>query len=343
VLLSGEAAGEAEAVASAIAAAKRDVPTLVVSAQGVLTERGEVESDSAAAVLAWAGPTATPYIVDRPRADESVAWLTREVLADRAADLSALFTFVAPEGVAPSSLEPLEDLPKELPLIGGGTRPGPHRLYSVERGGAVRSGTAAALGVRGLSKPSIRCALGCRLLGPLGRITKASGSMVLEIDGQNALDVLSVATSHLSGQPLVLVALASQNDEETRPDLVTRAVQGVDPLRGGLVVGDDARTGEWIAFAVRDASRSRAELDAAIRHLAREIAGAAPRFGLYISCVGRGTGLYGTPDVDVRAIKARFPEMPLGGMHASFEIVRVDGRPTLQLYSGVLGVFSSPS
>jgi small ligand-binding sensory domain FIST len=75
----------------------------------------------------------------------------------------------------------------------------------------------------------------------------------------------------------------------------------------------------------------------------RETAGAQPAFGIYVSCAGRGASLYGAQDVDVRVIKHRFPELPLAGMHSSFEIAPHAGAPTLQLYTGVFALFTRPS
>ena len=62
-----------------------------------------------------------------------------------------------------------------------------------------------------------------------------------------------------------------------------------------------------------------------------------------MSCAGRGNGLYGAPDVDVRLLRSRFPEVPVAGLHSSFEIAPSGGRPALQLYTGVVGLFAAPS
>ena len=71
--------------------------------------------------------------------------------------------------------------------------------------------------------------------------------------------------------------------------------------------------------------------------------GAAPRFGIYLNCAGRGSSLYGKRDVDLKILKARLGELPLAGMQSSFEVSEVGGKPSLQLYTGVLGLFTSPS
>jgi small ligand-binding sensory domain FIST len=98
-----------------------------------------------------------------------------------------------------------------------------------------------------------------------------------------------------------------------------------------------------MAFAVRDAAAARIDLEAITARLSRETAGAAPRFGVYVSCAGRGASLYGAQDVDTRVIRGRFPDLPLVGLHSSFEIAPHGGSPALQLYTGVLTLFTVPS
>jgi small ligand-binding sensory domain FIST len=194
---------------------------------------------------------------------------------------------------------------------------------------------------------------------PLKTISKTRGSMVLEIEGAPALEVLSSVADNLEDQPLVFVALAPPLPSEAlrvdpslehaaertpeRPDVLIRAVQGVDPVRRGLLVSDEVRPGMRLAFAVRDARAAREDLQTAVRELVREARGAAPRFGIYLNCAGRGTSLYGQRDVDLKILKARLGELPLAGMQSSFEVSEVFGKPALQLYTGVLGLFTAPS
>ena len=172
-------------------------------------------------------------------------------------------------------------------------------------------------------------------------------------------EVLSSVAENLEDQPLVFVALAPPVAHGTaygdpalgghgdrpreRPEVLIRAVQGVDPVRRGLLVSDEVRPGMRLAFAVRDAKAAREDLQTAVRELLREANGAAPRFGVYINCAGRGSSLYGQRDVDLRILKARLGELPLAGMQSSFEVSEVGGKPALQLYTGVLGVFTAPS
>jgi small ligand-binding sensory domain FIST len=120
-------------------------------------------------------------------------------------------------------------------------------------------------------------------------------------------------------------------------------VQGVDPSRNGLVVSEEVRAGMYIAFAVRDPAAARADLEATTREVERQAAGAAPRFALYFNCAGRGSTLYGVDDVDVRILRARLGATPFAGMHSAFEIAPFGAGPAMQLYTGVLCLFTAPS
>jgi small ligand-binding sensory domain FIST len=117
----------------------------------------------------------------------------------------------------------------------------------------------------------------------------------------------------------------------------------VDPDRRALVVSGEIREGMRIAFVVRDPRAAREDFEAMTRELERDIAGALPRFGVLIDCAGRGSSLYGSEDVDVKILKSRFPGMPFAGLSSSFEIAPHFGKPTMQLYNGVVALFTSPS
>ena len=198
--------------------------------------------------------------------------------------------------------------------------------------------------IRGLPRPILASSPACKLLMPLREISEVRGPMVLSIEGEPALEVLSTVAHALVDQPLVFVALATEHGvDSTRPPLLLRAVQGVDPSRHGLIVSEEVRVGMRMAFAVRDASAARVDFEMRIREIARESAGAAPRFGICLNCAGRGISLYKNPDTDLRMLKARFGEIPWVGLFSSFEIAPHGDEPALQLYTGVVALFTAPS
>jgi small ligand-binding sensory domain FIST len=333
------------------------IPVCLAAGAGVVSERGEVEGQSAATGIVWSGGVAQPFCVNGQSAD-SVGSRLSEALrnSETHGKSSTAVVFARPNGLAPHVLEPLGEL-RRTRVIGAGTV-GESPVVSIAADGTVSPGAAGGMLLQGLTAPLVRSSPACRLLMPLKIITKTRGSMVLEIEGAPALEVLSSVAEGLENQPLVFVALAPPPPPERvgsiapdaeaergpeRPEVLIRAVQGVDPVRRGLLVSDEVRPGMRLAFAVRDAKAAREDLQVAVRELLREAHGAAPRFGIYLNCAGRGSSLYGQRDVDLKILKARLGELPLAGMQSSFEVSEVGGKPALQLYTGVLGLFTAPS
>ncbi|MCC6666096.1 MAG: FIST C-terminal domain-containing protein [Polyangiaceae bacterium] len=341
VFASGALAESAEALARELGAAAPGVPLLLATGAGVLTERGEVENDSAAAGVIWAGGRTEVLSITATGADEAMEGLARALTDRSATSAPTALSFVRPEGFSPASLEPLWSARVTPHLFGAGTTGVDPICIDAE--GRLTSGRAAALLIRGLSAPVIRSSPACRLLSPLRRITETRGALVTRIEGEPALDALSAVGEALAGQPLVFAVLGEGDPGEGRPELLVRAVQGVDPVRRGLLISDEVREGTLMAFAVRDPARARADLEAAARDALRTAAGAAPRFGIYVSCAGRGAALYGSPDVDTKILRSRFGDMPFAGLASSFEIAPHAGRASLQLYTGVIALFSAPS
>lgn len=339
----------------AVRLAAPGVPVCLAAGAGVVSERGEVEGQSAATGVIWSGGSALPFSVTGGNAEAVGSQLSEAIRASESngRSLTAL-VFARPNGLAPHVLEPLSEL-RRTRVLGAGTV-GEAPVLALSADGTLNPGPAGGMVLSGLATPLVRASAACRLLMPLKIISKTRGSMVLEIEGAPALEVLSSVADNLEDQPLVFVALAPPAAQDPlhgepalergapeRPAVLIRAVQGVDPVRRGLMISDEVRPGMRLAFAVRDAKAAREDLQTAVRELLREANGAAPRFGIYLNCAGRGSGLYGQRDVDLKILKARLGELPLAGMQSSFEISDVGGKPALQLYTGVLGVFTAPS
>jgi small ligand-binding sensory domain FIST len=339
VFASGDLLSDIGGLAERLKAVLPEVPLLIVGGHGVLSERAELERESAASGLLWQAGQSESLAVSS-EGDLTNALAT--ALRPRAARHTSALVFTSPRGSQPNALEPLASLGFRS-MVGAGTA-GDQQVVALMPGREPELGGAGALLLSKMHGPIVVSSPACRLLMPLGRITRVRGAMVLEIEGEPALEVLTGTAKNLRDQPLVLAALASEagaNDE--RPPLLVRGIQGIDPARQGVIIAEEIRPGMRIAFAVRDALAARADLELALQRLSRETAGALPSFGFYLSCAGRGTSLYGMPDVDLRLLKSRFPDVPIAGMHSSFEIAPHNDTPTLQLYTGVLAMFTVPS
>jgi hypothetical protein len=342
VLVSGGMATKLEALAESLGRAELGFPMLLASGTGVLTDRGEVEGESAAAGLLWLGGVTDAWVASAPESELCLA-LGRELSArNTGARVETALVFVRPNAVQPHSVEALHGL-KASRVLGAGTLPDSD-VFAVAASGAVSRGAGGALTLRGLPLPISASSPACKLLMPLREISEVRGAMVLSIEGEPALEVLSTVAHALVDQPLVFVALSTEPAADSaRPALLLRAVQGVDPSRHGLIVSEEVKKGMRMAFAIRDASAARADFEMRIREIARESAGAAPRFGICLNCAGRGAALYKNPDTDLRMLKARFGDIPWVGLFSSFEIAPHGGEPALQLYTAVVGLFTSPS
>ncbi|WP_437731947.1 FIST C-terminal domain-containing protein [Sorangium sp. So ce1335] len=362
VFVSGQLAQRASSVAELIRSTWRGVPACVVPAAGVLSERGELEGDTAASGVLWSGGRVTPFAL--PERAEDPGRLLREALARSAGGRSATaIVFARPGALAPGVIEGLGASAPGVCLFGAGTAAG--SAVGVTPQGELLEGAVAGLAITGLAPPIVDASPAARLLSAFHPVEEASGGVVLRAGGRTALDLLSAATATLgeqaSAQPLVLAALADPpragaagpGGEAAEPGepgaaasvrYVLRPIRGIDPSRRGLLIGDEARPGVRIAFAVRDAAAARAGLEGIARQVSRSALGSAPRFALYLSCAGRGQGLYGAPDVEARLLRQRFADLPIAGMHSSFEIAPwAPGEVRLALYTGVLALFRAPS
>jgi len=351
VFLGGGLADHVETVGYSIGRAGLGFPVLVGTGAGVLSERGEIEGTAAGTGLVLGSGEAEAVVVGGSGPDEASSLLAERLSALCPGGRSTALVFAQSKGFGIETIEPLADV-KGVTIVGGGT-PGDSPIVAVGRNGKVSTGRFGALVVRRLAPAHVRVSAACRLLMPLSPITEARGAAVIRIDGEPALDVLRSAASGLDGQPLVLAVLATaappvfdtldEESEPERPELLVRGIQGVDPSLGAIMISEEARPGVRMAFAVRDPTAARSDLETASRELERDIAGAQPLFGIYVSCAGRGAALYGSSDVDVRIVRTRFPDTPFVGLHSAFEIAPCAGRPAVQLYTGVMAVFCAPS
>lgn len=345
VFVSGALTQDLGRVAEQVRASWRNIPVVVVPAAGTITERGEVEGASSAVGLLWSGGRATPFAVGEPAPGGAL----REALAGVSAGKPSTVVLFPRSDFAGDMLEGLGAVAPDVCLFGAGTVGG--AAVGISAAGELVRGRAVGMALSGMAPPIVESSPACRLLTALTPIEESSGGMVLRIGDREALDLLSSSMPELRGtsqgsppqpQPVVFVALADPEGAGDR--YVVRPVRGIDPARRGVLVGPEAKPGVRVAFAVRDASAARAGLEAAARSVSQKAMGAAPRFAIYLSCAGRGQGLYGAPDVEARILRQRFGDLPIAGMHSAFEIVPWGpGEARLALYTGVLALFRSPS
>ncbi|MGY0195852.1 FIST signal transduction protein [Leptothrix sp. BB-4] len=237
---------------------------------------------------------------------------------------------------------------------------------SAWRGGVYEGGVSGVAFGAGVGLIS-RVTQGCQPVGPSHRITACEQNVVLELDGEPALDVLLRELGVTLDEPrralpvlrATLAGLSDAADESLSrggqfgADTRVRHLIGLDPARLGFAVADRVDTGMRLAFCQRHVEAARRDLvricaeireelcpddpdappdlSASADDPAARIAGA-----IYVSCNGRGGAHFGAPSAELELIRHALGDVPLVGFFAGGEIARHH----LYGYTGVLTVFT---
>lgn len=232
------------------------------------------------------------------------------------------------------------------------------------------SGVVFGEGVRLVS----RVTQGCQPVSREREITKADGNLLLELDGEPALDVLladlrvslDAPEQAIDAVRATLVGLAEAGSDGVRrtgdlgADVRVRHIIGLDPTRRGVAIADVAEAGMRMSFCRRNAQAARADLMRVCAEIREELepeeqtlataravaageAGAAPHparriaGAIYVSCSGRGGPHFGAPGAELQIVRHALGDVPLVGFFAAGEIARNH----LYGYTGVLTVFTN--
>ncbi len=178
---------------------------------------------------------------------------------------------------------------------------------------------------------------GCSPIGPVRTITGARQNVIFEIEGRPALDVFKEDIGEVLARRLERVAgyihAAFPVAGTDTGDYVVRNLIGIDPQRGWLAIGEHVATGDRVLFVRRDRAAAEEDLVRMIRRLKRSVA--APKAGLYFSCVARGPNLFGPDSAELGILRRELGDLPLVGMFCNGEI----SNNRLYGYTGVLTLF----
>lgn len=234
------------------------------------------------------------------------------------------------------------------------------------------SGVAFGEGVQLIS----RVTQGCQPVSHEHTITQADGNVILEIDGQPALDLLLSDLEISLERPqeamavlrATLVGLTAQGEQAVGrtgsfgADVRVRHIIGLDPGRRGVAIADRVEAGMPMAFCQRHVQAARADLTRICAEIREELepeemplavasAIAAPEPGapphpaqriagaIYVSCSGRGGPHFGGPSAELQIVRHALGDVPLTGFFAGGEIARHH----IYGYTGVLTVFTAPA
>jgi small ligand-binding sensory domain FIST len=251
-----------------------------------------------------------------------------------------------------------------------GTVAGQGGVSGVFSGGL--SGVAWGAGLHWVS----RLTQGCQPVGPRYHITAAQDNVVLELDGQPALDVLlhtlgvslqadpHQAVERVRGVLAGLIDIPEayhaapvvQHPGTLGADVRVRHIIGLDGSRRGVALADEVAVGMGLHFCQRHHLAARADLVRICAELREELAPDAlellPAVGgadaallpqqmvgaIYISCSGRGGNHFGAPGAELQWLRHALGDVPLVGFFAGGEIVGQQ----LYGYSAVLTVLLAP-
>jgi small ligand-binding sensory domain FIST len=230
-----------------------------------------------------------------------------------------------------------------LRMVGGmasaGTRPNANTLI-LNDWVAHEGGVAVAL--RGGLRADVVVSQGCRPVGPPLEVTRAEQNVILELDGQPALER---AEQVLRGLPAEERAHLRQGLYVGRPakggaagtgDYLIRNLLGADRDRGALAVGDRIAERERLRLHVRDARSAREDLELL---LSPQVVDTRASAALLFSCNGRGRAFFGEPHRDVTALQGALGGgVPTAGFFCAGEVGPVAGRNYLHGHTASIAI-----
>ena len=316
------------------------------SGTGILTERREVEGETAVAVLALRDErlVATPFLFEgqADRADLGTELAQR--IGGTVAEGGCLL--VLPDAVGcnpPGLLAQLDETLGFVPVLGAVAAGAPMlELYNTE----PAQGALVGVALSGLT-PVIGVAQGCTPIGEPYVITRADGNVIERIGNRPALTILEDALHAIPGGQARIrragvfagLAMDPAKSPLERGDFIVRNLVGADPGSGALAVAEGVRVGQTVQFQIRDAEASREDLRGMLDEVAGRLHDRRPAFGCYFDCAGRGRGLFGVPDHDVTLIRERLGEFPLIGFFGNGEFAPIGRRNFFHNYTGALVLF----
>ena len=192
---------------------------------------------------------------------------------------------------------------------------------------------------------------GCRPAGRYHEITKADGPVVLEIDGQPALQMIQEmlgADSGLTPEDYAFFVTLGVNKgdpfaEYREENYANRMCIGVDAARNGLIMFEnDLTAGTKVQLMRRSMDFSYLKPRTTELFARAASAGRKPLFAFYIDCAGRAAAYCGLDAEEADEVRAAIPPgVPLLGVYSGVEIAPIQGKPQALDWTGVLCLFSA--
>lgn len=299
----------------------------------VANEKSAFDRPAAAAMVIDVGSDAYRLIARTPIPDR---W--PDELMRWAETVNPVCGLVHADGTTPALAELIETLAKRSGayLVGGLTcsRSTQHQLAADMGGGGV-SGVLFSPDV----PVTVGLTQGCSPLGPSHEITAGEGNIIAEIDGRPALDVFKEDIGEMLAHDLQRVAgyvhvAFPVSGADDGADYMVRNLMAIDPQNGLLGVATEIAPGDRIMFVRRDPMSAQKDLKRMLDDVKKRMPGDA-RGAVYISCVARGPGMFGSESAEAEMISEGLEGLPVIGFYAGGEI----SNDRLYGYTGVLLTF----
>jgi small ligand-binding sensory domain FIST len=221
-------------------------------------------------------------------------------------------------------------------LVGGLTS---GQIGAMQVAGSAMSGGLSGVLVSPYALPvAVGLTQGCSPIGPAHTVTRADGNVLIELDGQPALDVFQEDIGDVLSRDLgqvdgyIFAALPVIGSDTG--DYLVRNLMGVDRDNGLLAIGDVVSAGDKVMFCRRDESTASDDLRRMLDRLRQRTANGI-RGALYYTCVARGPNQFGPGSREMKIIADELGEFPIAGLFANGEI----NHNRLYGYTGVLTLF----
>jgi len=220
-------------------------------------------------------------------------------------------------------------------LVGGLTASRGKRFDQVA-GMVTDGGVSGALFAPGVARAT-GLTQGCTPIGPTRTITLGQDNIVMEIDGEPALDALRDDLAASPGQDLRRIGgtifAGFPVPQSDTGDYLVRNLVGLDMERGWVAVGDKIELRQPIMFCRRDRAAAETDLAAMARRVRARVD--QVRGAIYVSCLARGPNTFESAEAEIAILQHALGDVPLIGFYANGEIShdRVYG------YTGVLALF----
>jgi len=320
------------------------------SARGIVSAAHELEQEPALSAIAarLPGVELHPFVLlNSAWAAAATDVLEFERLAPHAAEAELVLLLGDPFSLdVERVLAGFQRFAGGVRVVGGMASAGvsPHSNALLLNDWVAREG-GVAVALSGALRVDVVVSQGCRAVGPPLEVTAGDGNLILELDGQPALERAENVLRELDDRERerlrhgLYVGRPTRGDASGRGDYVIRNLLGADRERGVLAIADHARRGERVRLHVRDAETAREDLAMLLSPQAFD---SKAEGALLFACNGRGRGLYGAADGDVAPLQeALGGAVPLAGMFCAGEIGPVGERNFLHGHTASIAIVRS--